>query len=321
MIQISKVDVKTELEKYNWEKTKWTGGKLVAASPFRYDKNPSFFVDLREDSEYYGCWHDSGAIEEEWRSGNFVKLLSFLRQETYQETLEYLEIVYGEDYSGEINLPPLNLNSPSKTKKETLSEDILTPYNYNNSYLTNRGIDVRVQKYLGIGYDPNTNAITIPWRTSDGKLANVKFRKTDSKVFWYIAGGLPLRELVYSLDVIYKRKPRLAVITEGEVDAMSFMTCGYPAVALGNAKFTESKAEQLIKSPVETFYICTDHDSAGKAVRNEIINRLKTYKKIYVINLPKDCKDANEALCKRINLKTLVEQGTSVLENERLIVL
>src|SRR5690625_1876617 len=89
------VDVRAELEQFDWTNAHWTHDRLIASSPFRYETRPSFFVTLDPSSEYYGCWGDSGAVDDEWQSGNFTKLLSFLRAETYEETEEYLRYTYG----------------------------------------------------------------------------------------------------------------------------------------------------------------------------------------------------------------------------------
>src|SRR5690625_6287102 len=72
------VDIEGELRRYPWHKERWTSEKLIACSPFRDDNTPSFFVNL--SGEYAGTWGDSGAYEDEYRSGNFVKLLGFLRR-------------------------------------------------------------------------------------------------------------------------------------------------------------------------------------------------------------------------------------------------
>jgi hypothetical protein len=43
------VDIRTELEQFNWTRPKWSADKLIAASPFRYDKTPSSSSTLPEN--------------------------------------------------------------------------------------------------------------------------------------------------------------------------------------------------------------------------------------------------------------------------------
>src|SRR5690606_643145 len=106
--QTLNIDIESELREFEWTRSRWTSDKLLAASPFRYDGHPSFFVNLT--GEYAGTWADLGAYDAEWASGNFVKLLAFLRQETYEETEEYLLEMYGVPVSKEkifLRLPPI----------------------------------------------------------------------------------------------------------------------------------------------------------------------------------------------------------------------
>ena len=51
------VDVEAELREFDWTRPTWNSDKLLAASPFRYDKSPSFFVRLEPYGEYpAGVW-------------------------------------------------------------------------------------------------------------------------------------------------------------------------------------------------------------------------------------------------------------------------
>lgn len=270
--QTLNIDVRSELERYDWNNARWTDTKLIAASPFRYDKHPSFFVDYDDDSEYYGCWADSGALDDCYKSGNFIKLLSFLRNETYEETEDYLLLMYSTEYSGDIKLPPLKL--PLKSHRTPLDESLLRPYMFRHKYLEKRGISEPVQRLMGVGYDRQRRAITMPWRLPDGGLANIKYRRVDNKVFWYEKGGLPVKDLVYGIDVIYKKRLDTAVICEGEIDAMSYMTEGIPAIAIGGGTFSDKRKELIIKSPIKTLYISTDNDTVGLQLKEESFNSL-----------------------------------------------
>ena len=40
------IDVRAELENYEWEKAIWKENKLIACSPFRGEENPSFYCFL-----------------------------------------------------------------------------------------------------------------------------------------------------------------------------------------------------------------------------------------------------------------------------------
>jgi DNA primase len=285
------VDVRTEIDKFEWTRPKWSADKLIAASPFRYDKSPSFFVNL--SGEYAGTWGDSGYYDQEWASGNFVKLLSFLRNESYEETEEYLLSEYGyAESSDTVTIRPISLSI--QRNRQPLNADILAKYTEDYTYLKNRGISERIQRQLGVLYSPQQKAAVIPWWQADGRLANLKYRKTYGKIFWYEKGGRPIRELVYGID---QAKPT-TIICEAEIDAMSWMEAGYAAVAVGGASFNKWKRDLILRSPVEELIIATDNDKAGGKLRREIEEAMKGHVRVRQAYVRADCKDANEALVK-----------------------
>lgn len=303
------IDVKGELRQFDWVKPRWTDDKLIAASPFRYDRTPSFMVRLQPYGRYpAGVWTDSGAYDDEWRSGNFVKLLSFLRNESYEETEDYLRTKYGVSDDGAIKLIAPRLKV--KRYRQTLDKAIEPAV---TEYLTRRGISADVQRLFGVGYDANSQAVMFPWRLPDGRLANVKYRKTHDKAFWYERDGWPIRELVYGIDVIYSQNVRRATLVEAEIDALSFWTVGIPAIAVGGASFNEAKRDMILRSHIEEIVIATDNDKPGERLREEIELELRGNLLLKHARFV-DVKDANEALQKygMGALKSVVENADPV---------
>lgn len=286
------VDIRAELEQFNWVRPKWSSDKLIAASPFRYDKTPSFFVNFT--GEYAGCFADSGAYDQEWASGNFPKLLSFLRNESYEETEEYLLGEYGipSDGTGSVKLNTVNLRI--QRARQSLSAEILKEYTEDYSYLKSRGISEHIQRQMGVLYSPQQKAAVIPWREPSGRLANVKYRKTYGKTFWYEKGGRPIRELVYGIE----RAEPTTVICEAEIDALSWHTAGVAAIAVGGASFNRWKRDLILRSTIEELIIATDNDKAGGKLRREIEEAMKGHVRVRHAYVRADCKDANEALVK-----------------------
>lgn len=288
------IDVEGELRQFDWVKPRWTDDKLIAASPFRYDRTPSFMVRLQPYGRYpAGVWTDSGAYDDEWRSGNFVRLLAFLRNETYEETEDYLRTKYGVSDDGSIKLiaPRLKVKRYRQSLDKAI-EPVVT------EYLTRRGISADVQRLFGVGYDANSQAVMLPWRLPDGRLANVKYRKTRGKAFWYERDGWPIRELVYGIDVIYAQNVRRAAIVEAEIDALSFWTAGVPAIAVGGTAFGAAKRDMILRSPIEQLIIATDADKPGERLRAEIERELRGRVALSHARFS-GVKDANEALVNR----------------------
>ncbi|AYA77385.1 hypothetical protein DOE78_19085 [Bacillus sp. Y1] len=302
------IDIRTEIESYNWIRPKWSNDKLIAASPFRYDQTPSFFVNF--DGAFAGCWGDSGAYDSEWASGGFAKLLAFLRNETYEETEDYLLGTYGmSDHSVGVKLNPPVLRI--QRVRQTLNAGILDRYTEDYTYLQKRGISERVQRQMGVRYDVGSKAAVIPWFGVDGRLDNVKYRKIYGKTFWYYQGGRPIRELVYGINNAGKS----TIICEAEIDAMSWMEAGYAAVAVGGASFNRWKHDVLLRSSIEELIIATDNDKAGGKLRREIVESMRGKVRLRNAYVRTDCKDANEALMKYgvEALKTAVEKSESCL--------
>lgn len=288
------VDVQAELEAFEWEKEKWTEEQLIACSPFRPDNSPSFYCWLVEtDKAPAGAWGDRGA-EGEFEKGSFISLLSFLRDETEEEVIEYLESKYGvSGEDGKFHFRKIRLRT-DKGARQTLDMGLLENLGY-HPYLEGRGIPKGVQKALKVGYVPEKKAIAIPWFLPDGRLASIKYRRVDSKRFFYEKGGFPVARLLYGIQVLHEKEYLdTVVITEAEIDAMSAMAVGFPAVAVGGASFNEYHASLLKQTNVKRVIIASDNDAAGSKLRQQIKDLLGSYFGLATINYPDDVKDLND---------------------------
>ncbi|MEH6941632.1 toprim domain-containing protein [Bacillus sp. JJ722] len=289
------VDVEAELRDFDWHRARWTSDKLLAASPFRDDRTPSFFVRLEAtDDHNAGVWHDSGAYDEAWSKGNFAQLLAYLRNESYEEAEDYLLATYGVISTGgvlKLRAPKLKLSR----KRQALKDSILAKYSTEPSeYLLQRGITADVQRQMGVL--DGGNHIVIPWRGADGKLLAIKYRSKRGKQFWYERGGASLRDLLWGLDAIYRERARTVVLCEAEIDAMSWRVAGYAAVANGGVAFNSAKRDLLVRSPIEELIIATDNDAAGEKLRAEVERAMVGYVRVRQAYVPAAVKDANEAL-------------------------
>lgn len=128
----------------------------------------------------------------------------------------------------------------------------------------------------------------------NGKLINTKFR-TGDKCFKLCSGA----ELIpYNIDAIKGQKE--CIITEGEMDALSFYEIGYtnvisvPNGANANLDYLDDFIEDYFDDK-ETIYIAVDTDSKGILLRDELIRRFGA-ERCRVVDFGEDCKDANEHL-------------------------
>lgn len=287
------VDIRGELERYDWTRPRWSADKLIAGSPFRPDNNPSFYVNLEGD--YAGVFGDSGAAEDEYKSGGFVKLLAYLRGESHAETIDYLASEYGALYTltpdAPIRLPSIKLAQPTSHKAPESVTQATSPY------LTKRGISEDVQRLYGVGYGEGHEGFTaLPWHTPDGRLANVKYRSTTGKTFFYEKDAVPVNRLVYGLDAVNERGITEAVLCEGEIDAMSWATAGIHGIAVGGSAISKSQIDAIKRSSLQVLYVGGDNDAPGRRLNNSAKHALQGYVAVGEIDYG-ERKDANDVLC------------------------
>ncbi|PEA53449.1 hypothetical protein CON64_18580 [Bacillus pseudomycoides] len=289
------IDLEEELKMFEWEKPKWIDERLIAASPFRYDKAPSFFVNLENlpDKEIAGTWKDSGAdIGSEYSSGNFLTLLAYLRRETEEETEVYLLEKY--DYKAYSKLK-LKLNLKLKVKPIPLPrprgiQDVI--------YLPSRGISYEVAYESDSIISPDGKTLALLWKNPQGEILAIKYRKTDSKIFFYEKDGYRLNELLYGLDYVYLTNPKTIAITEAEIDSLSWRTLGRASVAVGGSSFSDTQAELLKRTGAENLIISVDNDRVGQKLAREIISKVGAYFNVYFVKYPSGIKDMNEFILK-----------------------
>ena len=130
----------------------------------------------------------------------------------------------------------------------------------------------------------------------NGELVNTKFR-TGDKCFKLCSGA---ELLPYNIDAIKGLKE--CIITEGEMDALSFYECGrhdvisVPNGANANLDYLDDYIEDYFDDK-ETIYIASDTDTKGVVLRDELLRRFGV-ERCRVLEYGEGCKDANEHLMK-----------------------
>ncbi|NDW13429.1 toprim domain-containing protein [Bacteroides sp. 214] len=125
------------------------------------------------------------------------------------------------------------------------------------------------------------------------RLVNTKFRDL-AKNFKLVAGA---EMIPYNINGILGTEE--CIITEGEIDALSFMAIGRTDVisAPGGANRNLSWLDRFLPTHFDdkrVIYICTDTDHKGLELRDELLRRLGT-ERCRVVDLS-PLKDANELL-------------------------
>ena len=152
---------------------------------------------------------------------------------------------------------------------------------------------LKMRVYSDIEYMPQfmkeVEVICFPYFFND-KLVNIKYRGAN-KSFKLVSGA----ELIFwNLDCIGSCKE--VIITEGEIDALTFIENGFPNVlsvpngANKNLEYLDNCMD-LFKG-IEKIFIASDQDTKGIELRDELIRRFGA-ERCYTVSF-KDCKDANE---------------------------
>ncbi|WP_431819287.1 toprim domain-containing protein (plasmid) [Bacillus thuringiensis] len=289
------VDIEKELEDYNWYRAKWSADRLIACSPFRYDSSPSFYVYLQDTaSAFAGSWGDSGGSGGH-QKGHFTQLLSFLRDCSEEEVIEYLLEEYASDWDGTTKLE-IDL-SRIKMKEEVrgLPMELIRGLSVFSPYLLNRGVCEKAQKYYTTVFDEEKQLVMFPYLTPNGRLAALKKRRIDSKMFFYEGGGVPMRELVFGIDLAHRDNHKIGIVTEAEIDAMyGYSVTGILGLGVGTSSLTKEKASVIRRSPIEELIIASDNDKAGEKLRKQIEECFSGEIRLYSIEFPDGCKDLND---------------------------
>ena len=258
------VNIREEVEEFEWEGAKWSDEKLIARSPFRDDRTPSFYITF--EGEFAGVFGDSAAEDDYYKSGTLPKLLAFLRNETYEEACDYLLSKYDYDYTSEeislITPEPISFEEPQPNL--TLPDPIV----YDTEYLPSRGIHPKIIELQNV-FD-NGKSVGIPWYDTNGQLSAIKYRSKKGKEFWYASGSKPVGTLVYGLDTVIERGISRVAICEAEIDAMTWQSAGIYAIAIGGARINERQVDQIIASGVDEIIIAGDNDAQGRKFNEKI---------------------------------------------------
>lgn len=281
------LDVADELSEYDFDNARWTSDKLIASSPFRDDMAPSFYVNISGDSA--GTWGDSGTNER----GGFAELIGLLRGTDREEAGDYLLAKYGElgVYNPDEPIRITSVKLAEGVRKHRILPDTIVTQ-ATSPYLSKRGISADTQVQIGVGYGDTARGYTaLPWHDSLGRIANVKYRSTAGRGFFYAKGATPISRLVYGIN----HAEDDCVIVEGEIDAMSWHEAGISAIAVGGAQFGRDKAEIVKRSKIKRLFLGGDNDEQGRLLNRMIAEGMRGYVEMYEIDYGAE-KDANDVL-------------------------
>lgn len=223
---------------------------------------------------------DYSKVQNQPESGQYTH--SNIHTNTYTQQAEKPQIAASSaDYTEYFEQANSRINQTDYPQKRGLSDEVITRFK--------------------LGYEPNYNistggkvwqALIIP-TSKKSYIARNTDAKADIKDRYRKTGGSPL----YNIRSIETAEKPIFV-TEGELDALSIITAGGEALALGSTANARSLIKLLeAKKPNQPLILALDNDQAGEKAANELTEELKKLQlPFYRLNPYGEHKDANEAL-------------------------
>lgn len=169
-------------------------------------------------------------------------------------------------------------------------------------YFSKRGLSKEVIDRFGLGYDAEKNLVTIPYNPDcKGYVDRVLW---DGNSKYYKHGNE-----IFNINALYESGINAwlsgcsdyVFVTEGQIDAMSFMEIGLDAIGLGGVNEVSRLIDQLKnRQSAKILVLALDNDKAGRRATGKFIEELAEAEldQNYIVrsDLYGKYKDANEYL-------------------------
>ena len=222
-------------------------------------------------------------------SGDLFSLIATHTGLKYGDVVKTVESMIGKKINGTYEnkeeslfdgfFDSLYIPYETEEKEVIYDESVLEKYNngykWNMRFLTD-GILPSSQVKFNIGYDNESNRITLPWRDSEGKLIGVMAR-IDSDIptnFKYIPLiPFPKHKFLYGL---YENKEHIkeskeVYVFESEKSVLLGDSLNYRNFAsLGGNSISTTQVEQLLKLGVNKIVICLDEGLDTEIIKKDI---------------------------------------------------
>jgi DNA primase len=211
-----------------------------------------------------------------------------------------------------------------------LSEDTLYPFSnkYNTMFLKD-GISIETQIKFEIGFDIETQRITIPWRDYEGSLIGVMGRyngECDHAYRWLPVIPFPKRDLLYGYSHNYMQLENCEVIYVGESeksvlqwDSMDINT----TLGIGRSEISAMQIKKIISLQPKKIIYCLD-EGLPEEISIKNVKATQQFLKYYDIEvgyiydeqndiLPYDSKYSPSDLCKEEFLELIEKKVKGVI--------
>lgn len=190
----------------------------------------------------------------------------------------------------------LNMTRNKITQKPTyITEEELDSYRYYHPYMYKRGLTNEIIEKFDIGYDSNSNCITVPVTDINKNVVFIARRSVQGKFFSYPSGS---EKPVYCGDRCMECSPQSPVIiTESVFNTLTCWKYNKPSVALFGTG-SRSQYEILKQLPAKKLILALDPDDAGERGTMKLVAHLRGYKILTRLRIPlgKDLNDLDEKI-------------------------
>lgn len=261
------------------------GEYISAANPDGGDNKQAIVVYLNDNLT---CIDYTRTISKTKRATDIFDLISYFKDYTFAEALKWTCDVIGLNYYKEPEelpdslqilkmLEEMSTHSDDEEEKplRPISENILNYYlPYGNKIFENDNIDLAIQTEFEIGYDPQSNYITIPIRDSVGTLVGLKgryFGEPDGchTKYVYLEPCNKSRILYgYWQNRRFIKNSRFIFITESEKGVQQLASMGIRnAVSTSGKKISKCQVELIIRTGAIPIF-CYDQDVKEEELQN-----------------------------------------------------
>lgn len=237
------------------------------------------------------------------RTADLLDLVMYIKELNFFRAIQWVCNTCGWDYyEEEEELPPSLewLHFLTKMNKECavdeddddaplkpIDESILDYYLPVGNYLFEKdGISLSTQQLFEVGYDQQTNRVTIPIRSEIGDLVGIKGRLLSDTVepgeskYLYLT-NCPKGRVLYGLNVNMDDIQRVGrvIVTESEKSVMQLYDMGYYGVATGGSKITKHQITMLTRLGVQIIFAYDQdiEESTLQEIANEFVDGVPVY--------------------------------------------
>ena len=284
-------DVQRECKTGKLSNFRISGSGISVPCPSHSDgreKHNSCYINIDNDNVEYGLCHcfTCGYV------ASFPKFVGECFNKGEQFGKDWLVANYANDYiKQDLILPKIELNDNIDSY---LDESVLDKFESYHPYMTQRKLSKEVIEQFKIKYDPSTQCIVFPVRDRYGKLKFLTRRSVVGRYF-YIDGKADKRN-IFGLSEVIRNNCRECIVCEGQFNALTAWTYGYPAVALLGAGTTKEQMDELNNTSVRHWILAYDPDEAGNKGADKFTKLVRSGVFVDKINFPigKDLNDLSK---------------------------